>query len=1511
MFTKRRAQKKIASLVAGGALLATWVTAAVWHGGIPAQHVDLTDSGVWVTNTRSQIVGHVNYPSMTLDAQLRTPSGAFDVAQQGDEVLFHDLSARSIAMVDPASSTFGKLTSLAQASVSTLGGGYVASYDPTSGTVWKAEVGKAAHLGTNDTVAATSLPQGDVVLTDTGTLHGASPITRKWIAGDHRDVLPADIRYDHTLQVSAVGDHSLVLDTTSGMLYIDGAKRQAHIRGKDLALQLPGPQADFALIANDKELIEVNLETASIEAYPAQVSGRETQSGAPARPVFHQGCAYSAWSGTGVYMRECPGHQDDQVKQNDSLRDSRAAVFRTNRDAIVLNDTVSGRVWLPDKNMQIVDDWDTTLTDHNTPQKADQRSHSQSNEPANPQTSAHNRVPLAEPDAFGVRAGQITTLPVLLNDSDPDGDVLTVSLLKEPSFGRVVPIRAGRAFQIDTPASASGRTTFTYEVNDGRGGRAQTTVAITVHPPEQNLPPRQVVSTVTRLAPDGRISAQLLDDWIDPDGDPIYLANVGEEDKLNITWNRTGSVELANAGHASGTVSLPIAVSDGLLTGDGALAVQVASGEVAPTANADSVSLTLGNSTVFSPLANDVDPNGDPLRLVSLGEIPQGIVANMDPASGNISLEALSVGTFYLPYSITDGKNSAVGKVRIDVTDAQQDGVPIPETDLAVAGDKPTVIDPLANDWDPGSGVLTVTDVRAPKGVSVLAMGQQYVRISANAGLTAPAQLTYTVSNGTASAQGTIVVFPSGPPHDEAPIAIDDTLTVRSGDVGTVDVVANDISPDALQVTSVGDIPAAAGEVFFSEHDVRVKAGKPGQYAIAYTVTDEHGRSARARVNLRVLSPGQNAVPHPLDLVARTRAGGQVTINVPLNGIDSDGDSVELTSIDNSAKLGVATAQADGTITYRADADAAGTDVFTYQVTDRGGKSAQARVRVGIAPASDHNQAPIPGPDRVTVRPRTQVEVPVLANDVDPDFDPIALAIGTAHSHKDDVVVTEKSGGQLAFTAPEKPGTYLVHYDVVDSRGGRATGLLTVIVNPNAPKLAPIPADDFPQVTGAPQQITVDVLRNDRDPDGAASQLKVSTSDPAAKVRDQRLVIDLAPTRRPVVYTVTDADGLSGSAVVWVPGLENPSSAPQDDQTPHLIRGAAISLRPGQSLTSDINSYIDPDVTIDGQVTPGTGMIARGHGTNLTVTASDGDARNTYVSVGVVSKSGKRATISIPVLIRDGNRAPIISGAAVEVVTGGEGISLDLGTIARDPDDDQLSYTIESVPDGIAAEVNGHTLRVDAHRGARVGRAGTIRIAASDGKATTSGNVSVSVIEQTAPRLSVGTTARQVRRGQSVTIDVSDLVHNPFPTPPRIVSADGGGAVRVAVSGTRLTVTPTQVGEFPVRFTLRDATGDASRDVSSIVYLDAVDVPDAPREVTAVLQGHTALVSFVPGGLGGSSLRAAVITDLTQGDHVRCTPGSVCRMPARIRGVAHQFHVVLYNDVGASAPTISRPLQID
>ena len=68
-----------------------------------------------------------------------------------------------------------------------------------------------------------------------------------------------------------------------------------------------------------------------------------------------------------------------------------------------------------------------------------------------------------------------------------------------------------------------------------------------------------------------------------------------------------------------------------------------------------------------------------------------------------------------------------------------------------------------------------------------------------------------------------------------------------------------------------------------------------------------------------------------------------------------------------------------------------GTDVFTYIVEDCQGKQAMTRVRVGVAPPSEYNQAPVAQNDVVRTRPDQHLSVNVTRNDLDADSDPITL----------------------------------------------------------------------------------------------------------------------------------------------------------------------------------------------------------------------------------------------------------------------------------------------------------------------------------------------------------------------------------------------------------------------------------------------------------------------------------------------------------------------------------------
>ena len=77
-------------------------------------------------------------------------------------------------------------------------------------------------------------------------------------------------------------------------------------------------------------------------------------------------------------------------------------------------------MWLPDEQLVLVEDWTdvTSQTDEDSDTEDDsaQTSDSQSQ----PERTDENHAPEAVDDAFGVRPGRSTVLPVLANDSDPE-----------------------------------------------------------------------------------------------------------------------------------------------------------------------------------------------------------------------------------------------------------------------------------------------------------------------------------------------------------------------------------------------------------------------------------------------------------------------------------------------------------------------------------------------------------------------------------------------------------------------------------------------------------------------------------------------------------------------------------------------------------------------------------------------------------------------------------------------------------------------------------------------------------------------------------------------------------------------------------------------------------------------------------------------------------------------------------------------------------------------------------
>ena len=91
-----------------------------------------------------------------------------------------------------------------------------------------------------------------------------------------------------------------------------------------------------------------------------------------------------------------------------------------------------------------------------------------------------NDAPVAAADTATTKEDMAVTIPVLANDTDVDGNTLTVASVNQGANGAVAP--AGTAVTYTPKANFHGTDTFTYTVSDGKGGTARGTVTITVTP---------------------------------------------------------------------------------------------------------------------------------------------------------------------------------------------------------------------------------------------------------------------------------------------------------------------------------------------------------------------------------------------------------------------------------------------------------------------------------------------------------------------------------------------------------------------------------------------------------------------------------------------------------------------------------------------------------------------------------------------------------------------------------------------------------------------------------------------------------------------------------------------------------------------------------------------------------------------------------------------------------------------------------------------------------------------
>ena len=1533
--TRRRLPAFVLVLV-----VAALCIAGVIYKGAEVTQVNVNDGGIWVTNKSKQMVGHLDYEARILDGALRTEATNFDVGQAGETVTVSDLTSLTVAPVNVTQVSLGSPTALPSGSSAMQGGDVLGVLNPTDGTLWTtsatapspANLSEGAALSSNMGASAfvTGLDGSVYSLAASGTL---TTVKRQGTVDQAATSRIEGIPEDAQLSITVVGDQVVALDSQSNTLFLPGGKKldlgAAGVEEGGI-LQLAGPKADSVLLATPSALVSIPLAGGTPTITPATESGA---SGNPAAPVRHEGCSYGAWSVSGAYMRACDDPSANKQMVVDTLTTAREIVFRTNRKAIVLNDVAQGSVWLPDSNMVLMDNWDEVENQLEETEE-EQDSPELTNEVADPQQREQNTPPEAVDDEFGIRPGRSTVLPVLDNDSDLDGDVLTASPTSAPEWGTISVARGGRALQISgVDANQTGSTSFSYEASDGQAS-ASARVQVTIHPYSQNAAPNQLRASTVKIGANAQIQYQALSDWRDPDGDPIYLKNAEAPEGLSVSFSEDGSLTITDEGSAPGPKSIVLTVADdqGAETRGELIATVQEAGNLPPSANGDLFQAHPGETVTLDPLKNDTDPNGDPLSLAAVSGAPAGATISPDLDRGTIDFRATAPGSYSFAYTVSDGIATTLGIIRVEVVEATA-LPPVAENDTAVLPLGGSVlVAPLNNDYDPSGGLLSITSVDASNvpGLEVALIDRHLLRVTAPSGLSQTASFSYTVSNGQGEATADVMVIPGAADRsDLPPVLKPDHAKVRVGDVGTVSVLSNDRSPAGLNLqvesTLAYDPTNALGTPFVTGNQVRLEAGaNPGIMDVTYSVIDSAGNRASSTVTFEVVGASdQNQPPRPRDISAWAAAGQTTRIPVTLDGIDPDGDSVSLTGLDSSPQQGSATAQSTW-IDYTPNQNASGTDSFTYTVTDRQGARASARVRVAISAAPSLNQNPVAVPDTVLTRPDRMVTVNVLSNDVDPDGDPLTLEEDGLETATPELDPQVRSSSTLQVHTPSQAGTYLVSYTVSDGRGGSARGTVTVYVQDDAPLKAPIARDDFVTYEDLPTDgsaVRVKVLENDEDPDGSIDELTVTSAESGVTVDGTDLLIPVTDTLRLVVYTITDRDGLTNSAVVTVPG--------RDSTAPFLNAAALpIEMDAGTSRTINLSDYVvtrsgrSPRLVDGTSPVPQTGLdsVVADSSTQLTLTATATFGGNSafliQVADGGADDAGAlSASLSLPVRIKaTTNQPPTFAPTAIRVEAGGAAVTQNLALAVRDPegtDASTFTYAMGSAPSAVSASLSGTVLTVSAPEGATPGSAGSIPVSVTDEQGNTvNASIPVEIVSTTKPRIQVPPYTVNAKVGDTVIVDVASRATNPFPdTPISLVgTAVSLGNADIASSGTSVMVTPRATGTISVGFQVNDKLGDPSRVVQGTITVTVTDKPGAPTNVVAEAVGATgAKVTFDAPASNGSPITGYRLYD-SNGAKIADCPNTVCEVNGLRTGQSYRFSVSAVNEQGESARTASNEI---
>jgi MYXO-CTERM domain-containing protein len=326
---------------------------------------------------------------------------------------------------------------------------------------------------------------------------------------------------------------------------------------------------------------------------------------------------------------------------------------------------------------------------------------------ANALTWDANAGPTASSDSYSVAEDSTLSVAapgVLDNDSDPEGDALSVTQVVSDVSSGTLTLDTDGAFTYVPNPDFHGSDSFTYEITDGTTTDSATaTITVT---PVNDAPVAEDDSATTDEDTD--VTVTLLTNDSDVDGDTVSVATVDSPSNGTAVLNGDDTVTYTPDADFNGSDSFTYTASDGNGGTDTALVtititpINDAPMLVPPTPDAP-LTVAEGDTLAFTVTGDDVD--GDTLTY-DVQPLPAS-AASLDASTGDFTWTPTyqDAGTYTLTLSVTDGTESDSRTVMVTVSFLDDDADGLPDTWETSVG-----LDPTTGDSD-GDNIADMDEV--------------------------------------------------------------------------------------------------------------------------------------------------------------------------------------------------------------------------------------------------------------------------------------------------------------------------------------------------------------------------------------------------------------------------------------------------------------------------------------------------------------------------------------------------------------------------------------------------------------------------------------------------------------------------------------------------------------------------------------------------------------------------------------------------------------------------------